>query len=162
MHRVRESCVLVVVGTLAMALGLLVYLADRDAARAALIPAAALSGGPFFGVIGNWLPSFVHPFAFVLFSAAAGSRSRHPVAGVCAMWWTIGVAFELGQHPGIARRIAEWLSGAFGGGGVAQRLADYFLLGTFDAGDIVATTLGAAAAAVVLSFLDRRESRHAH
>lgn len=76
------------IGLLALAAGLLVYAADRDPARAMLFPSfAALHSGPVFGAVGSWLPSFVHPLAFSLFTVAAMRPRARPPYGVCAAWW---------------------------------------------------------------------------
>ena len=56
--------------TLLLLIGLWVYLADRAPGHAMWVPAwPRLGGGASFGVIGQWLPSFVHPFAFILLTA---------------------------------------------------------------------------------------------
>jgi hypothetical protein len=68
---------LAAIGGFALLVGMLVYMADQDPARATLFPRIAaldaLLGGP-----GAWLPSFVHPFAFSLLTAAALERSASP------------------------------------------------------------------------------------
>ena len=71
--------ILAVVGSLGLVLGVLVYVTDRDSTHAMLLPAlATLATGPVFGVVGPWLPSFAHPFAFSLLTAAAMRRSISP------------------------------------------------------------------------------------
>lgn len=148
--------VLVLMGCAALGFGLLVYLADRDLARSALIPAAAaLTVGPLAGTLGLWLPSFVHPFAFSLFTAAARHRSAPPAYGACAAWWAADVAFEVGQHPAVSTPVAAWLARAPDSVWFARVLADYFARGIFDPLDLLACTLGALAAAGVLLVVDR-------
>lgn len=147
---------------LALACGMLVYMTDRNAARVLLLPnMAALDAGPLFGALGQWLPSFVHPFAFSLLSAAARPRSAAPAYGVCAAWWAVNIVFEVGQHELIGAHIAEFLQRALGRTGLARTLANYFLHGTFDAGDIMAATAGALAAALVIYLFHRLEAGHA-
>jgi len=142
------------IGCLALALGLLVYLADRDARHAVVIPAvAALAGSSLFGVLGQWLPSFVHPFAFSLFTAAALPPRSAWRNGACAAWCAVNIAFEVGQHPNVSVRLAEGLLDSFGPSSRTRTLADYFLRGTFDVGDIVATVVGAVLAAGVLGLV---------
>ena len=119
--RHRPQAILAASGTLALALGLLVYLADRDASRSLLIPAAAaLSAGPLFGELGQWLPSFVHPFAFSLFTAAARPPGSAPAYRACAGWWAVNVAFEAGQHPRVSAPLAEFLAGGPGNGAATR------------------------------------------
>lgn len=158
-----ETALLSGLGCFALLTGVLVYMADRDAARVLLLPGfAALGIGPLFGVLGGWLPSFVHPFTFSLFSAAALPPSRSPAYGACAAWWIVNVAFEAGQHARLSAGVAESLQLVLGRSGQTQALANFFLLGTFDVGDIVAATAGAGAAAGVLYLMHRRQTRHAH
>lgn len=113
-------------------------------------------------MLGQWLPSFVHPFAFSLLTAAAGPASPRPVYGACALWWSVNVAFEAGQHPRVGASLAELLGTAFGDAPPASWLSGYLLHGVFDVGDIAAATLGALAAAGVLRLFHRVEAPHAH
>jgi len=157
-----RAVVLVATGLMAMLVGLLVYLTDRDPAHAVLIPAvAAFAGKTLFGALGQWIPSFLHPFAFSLFTAAvlppqSGWRYR-----TCAVWCAVNLAFECGQHPLASARLAEWVQG-FGNALPGRMVANYFLLGTFDGGDIVAALLGGLAAVALLWCLpDTAEKVHA-
>jgi hypothetical protein len=159
----RQAAALVAIGLVALAVGLLVYLVDRDPSRAALIPvAAALVGGNLFGTLGQWLPSFVHPFAFSLFTAATYPSRTAAGCGTCVAWWAVNVAFEVAQYPGINRLVAEATEGVLGRSWPARLLSNYVLQGTFDAGDLVAATAGAVAAALVLYVIDRPEVDHEH
>lgn len=151
------------IGGLALALGLLVYAADRDPARAMLFPAlAVLQSGPLFGAMGSWLPSFVHPFAFSLFAAAARPRCARPACGACAAWWAVNVLLELAQHQRISASIAEALQCLFGQSAVGDALANYILRGTFDRADILAATAGSLAAAVLILHPGHDRGRHEH
>lgn len=151
------------IGCVVFALGLLVYLMDRDASKAAFIPSVAwLAGSNVFGALGGWLPSFVHTFAFSLFTAAVLSQRSVPRYGACVAWFAVNVAFEVGQHPEVSARLAEVLQGSLGGVPLTRPLANYFAHGTFDPGDIVAALLGALAAAAVLGLMHRgRKENHA-
>jgi hypothetical protein len=147
----RRSASLAAVAVGALLLGLLVYLTDRSSSSASLIPRVdALAGRHVFGAIGQWLPSFVHPFSFALLSAAALGARDTPRYGVCVAWCLIDVAFEIGQHPQVKLPLAQALQDGLGWTPLARPLADYFLRGTFDAGDIAAAVLGGLAACFVL------------
>jgi hypothetical protein len=152
-----------VLGLAALALGMVVYLVDRNPAHSLLAPGiAAHAGAPVFGALGGWLPSWAHAFAFSLFTAAALPVGRVPHYGACVAWGAINVAFELGQHPQVSPRLAQALSTGFWPPPVARPLAQYFLRGTFDVGDLVAACLGALAAAAVLHLAQpRMEPTHA-
>jgi len=159
----RRTALLLLAG-LALLLGLLVYLADRRAAGALLLPRfAALGSGPIFGVIAQWLPSFIHPFAFSLLSAAA---MRQPLAaprtfyGACAFWWAVNLAFELAQHPRFSAPLADALQSGLGQGAVTAAISRYLLHGRFDWGDIAALSAGALAAAALLGLLQSTEDEH--
>ena len=151
------------IGCVAFAVGLLVYLTDRDASKAALIPTVTwLAGSKVFGALGGWLPSFVHTFAFSLFTAAVLPQRSVPRYGACFAWFAVNAAFEVGQHPQVSARLAEVLQGGLGGAPLTRPLASYFVNGTFDPGDIVAALLGALAAAAVLRLMHRgRKENHA-
>lgn len=136
----------------ALLLGLVVYLADRPAGSALLIPAiAALRTGPLFGDAAGWLPSFVHVFALSLLSASVWPRrAGGPPYAACALWWVIDVAFEAGQHAGLAGALVWASHRALGDGALASALTGYFARGRFDPADVAAATAGALAAAAVL------------
>lgn len=130
--------VLVAVACSALATGLIVYVADRASTPPALIAPFVLgSVGPLFGSIGQWLPSFVHPFGFSLLTAATRPRDAAPAYDACLAWWAVNVIFETGQHPQF-----------------------HLLRGTFDVGDLLAATLGALAAAAVIRLVRRQEEHH--
>ena len=158
-----RSASLAAIGGVAIAVGLLVYLADREPSRAALIPTVALlTGSNVFGLLGGWLPSFVHTFAFSLFTAAALPERAAPRYGACVAWFAVNLAFEIGQHLQVSVRLAKALQGGLGALPFSRSLANYFLHGTFDPGDIAAALLGALAAGCVLLWMHpRRKVNHA-
>ena len=159
--RLARMSMLAAIGVAALMIGVLVYLADRSPSHPGLLPAAwALDGGPLFGSLGAWLPSFVHPFAFALLGAALQPPRAAPVYGGCLGWWLVNVAFEVGQHPRIAPTLVDALGGAGADSAPARALANYFAQGRFDAGDLLAATLGALAAAALLRAAHRKEALH--
>jgi hypothetical protein len=160
----RRAATLALIASLALALGIAVYLTDRDASRAMLMPGiAAFAGGNAFGALGQWLPSFVHPFAFSLLTAAALAPRSTPRYGACIAWGAINVGFEVGQHPLVSARLSEVLLGQLHGLPLVEPLARYFVRGTFDWGDIAAALLGPFIAGAVLHVTHRgREDEHAH
>lgn len=150
-----------VIGCLSLAAGVLVYLSDRSASHALWVPAVtSLSGQHLFGVIGQWLPNFVHPLAFSLFSVALMAPRPGWRYSACAFWFGVNAAFEIGQHPQVRRSLVDALRHGLGQGQVELTLENYFLRGTFDVGDLVAALLGAAAAAGMLRGLAVRQETH--
>jgi hypothetical protein len=150
-ERIKEAGLLVALGGIALALGLIVYLTDRDASHAALIPeVAALAGSNVFGALGQWLPAAVHPFAFSLLTAAALPSRLAWRYGACAAWCVVNIAFEVGQHPLFSGHLVSALQATSGQFVPGRALSSYFLHGTFDAADIVAGAFGALLAAAFL------------
>jgi len=149
------------VASVALAIGVLVYLADRAASRSILMPNfGAHASLHAFGAVGLWLPSFVHSFAFSLFTAAALHPQVRPAFAACVAWGALNVLFEIGQHPRVSVHLADGLRRCEGWLPSAQSLSNYFVRGTFDPGDIVAAVLGAMAAAAVLHLTHRRVKVH--
>ena len=155
--------VLIALGSLALALGVLVYLTDRAAFRALLIPGIHLPlRGLLFGSLGQWLPSFVHPFGFSLITAAVLRPGPGSAQRACMAWCLVNIAFGLAQLRSVAAFLAEAMRDHLGSTRPVTLLANYFLRGTFDPGDIVAAVLGALTAAAVLRHLQpATESPHA-
>lgn len=157
------TSVLIAFAALALTAGVLVYAVDRHGPQ--VLPLAGVAASfttPVFGVLGHWLPSFVHPFAFSLLSAAARpstarTSAMRPAYGACFAWWLVNVAFEAGQHPALRTTLAQLIDQLLGDSAPARWLANYFMLGTFDVFDIVAATAGAGAAAAVLRAVHKRE-----
>ncbi len=155
----------VAIGALALALGLLVYAGHRPVGYAAGLPAALVGalGRPKLDALSPWLPwlpSLLHPFAFSLFSAALRAPGAPPAYRACLGWWLINLGFELGQLPSVSHAMATLLQASGLPGGLTRPLSQYLLLGTFDIGDIVAATVGAAAAAGLLWLAQRWERHH--
>ena len=142
---------LVALACLVLLVGMLPYATDRVAGQALLWPAAfTLESRNLFGAVGEWLPSFAHPFAFSLLTVAVLAPNTAPRYGVCASWAAIDVAFELGQHRDIAGHLAGFLLNDIGAMPLTRPLARYFVHGTFDPLDMAAAVMGSIAAAAVL------------
>jgi len=162
LSRQAATAILTASASLALIFGVLVYIADRPPSSAVLIPTIA----PFFrhnvfGVLGQWLPSFVHPFAFSLFSAAAlGTSAAASRYGACAVWCAINVGLEVGQHAAFKSQWAEALRTGAGDWVITRSVVNYFLHDTFDGGDVFAVVLGALAAAALLRLVVRRRETH--
>jgi hypothetical protein len=127
----------------ALAVGVAIYVLDRPPGSAYLLPrGATLFSGTalWFGGAGDWIPAFLHVFAFSLLSAALLRASRAAAASACVAWWAIDSLFELGQHPAISPHLG----------------AAYFVRGSFDPADLLATALGAVFAYATLILIRRR------
>jgi hypothetical protein len=145
----------------ALALGVLVYLTDRPAETAFLIPSVrAMAGLNLFGGAAGWLPDFLHPFAFSLLTAAVSRTERNaPPYWACALWWFIDIGFEAAQHPAVREQVAAIALGLDDPLRIVASIGRYLHQGTFDVTDVLAATAGACAAAVVLRAVFNREIR---
>ncbi len=142
--------------------GVAIYMLDRPAGSAYLLPpAVSLAAGGFlwFGNVGLWLPSFVHVFVFSLLTAALLPATRNAAVASCLAWWAIDSLFEVGQHPAFASSLATVVSPWLDGLPVIGNAPQYFVLGTFDPADLVAAALGALAAFCTRAFCLRRAVR---
>lgn len=155
--------VLATCASAALTVGFFVYSVDRGRFLGTWTPDASVAvSGSLFGMLGYWLPSFIHPFAFSLLTAAAEPSGLRPAYRACVAWWAVNVAFEIGQYPLVSASLAHFLHRSLGTGTIQQTLSDYFTQGTFDVGDLLAATAGAAAAAGVLwlaNYLEGRDAR---
>jgi hypothetical protein len=158
-----RTLLLVVIGCAALVIGSLVYLADRTFSRAWLMPdIVAFGGGTLFGTVGQWLPSFVHPLAFSLFTAAILKPGAAARWGACTFWCAVDVAFEIGQHPGFKAYWQEALQGSAVDWAICRWVLNYELNGTFDPRDIGAAVIGAMAAVLLIQLADLiQETPHA-
>jgi hypothetical protein len=150
-----------------LATGTLVYLLDRPAGSAWLLPAAwqstwqAGSARAWFGAAGQWLPSFTHTFGFGVLTALCLPRRPLVMAAACAAWAAIDTLAEVGQHAAWSPRLAEGLAHAFGNHPLALQVGRYFTRGSFDAADVAAGLAGAALAFVVVRAALASSTAHA-
>lgn len=133
----------------ALLVGLMVYLFERPAESVYLF--AVLSYSPIqhydlFGVIGQWLPSIVHTYAFILLSVIAVGNGPRIILRSSFFWVGIGWLFEFGQHPTISTKLATYIPEWFSWIPLLENGANYFQYGTFDPLDLLATLAGAFAA----------------
>lgn len=153
---------LVSMALIALLAGVLLYLSDRPVGSAWLIPAVpALHGLGLFGSASGWLPSFVHTIGFALLTAAALPARAGWQYGACLSWFTVDAAFELGQLPQVAPRLAGAIDDLFGPSRLGQHLGAYFMRGSFDVDDLAAAA-GALCAAILLRLaMPMKEFNHA-
>jgi len=147
----------------ALTVGALVYMLDRPAATAYLLPGAlSFSGGhhPVFGALGGHLPEFVHVYAFILLTVAISPWPAR-VLPVCGFWWAVDSLFEIGQHPVIAPTITAALPNWFRRIPILDHIANYFLRGTSDPADLVAVALGTVSAYLTIRLIRKSEVGHA-
>lgn len=144
--------------TVALGLGVLLYLGDRPPGHAMALPAAWSTGGaPRFGAAGDWLPSFLHPFAFSLLWAALRPPGRRAGYGGCVGWAALNLAFEFAQHEALRPAVTAATQAVFGQTWPTRMLGAYLGRGVFDPADVAAVAAGALAAAAWLAIAQPRE-----
>lgn len=134
----RAPNLLTGIALLSLLLGTLVYF-TRPAG--ALFLPADLSGSlpPLFGSLSGSLPSFTHALGFTLLGTLALGVSRRAAFSSAALWLTLEIAFEVGQHPVVAAQLERL--------GLGLR---YFRAGTFDPFDLTACFVGVSLALLIL------------
>jgi len=123
--------------------GTLVYALDR-AGAAYFLPAWLVreAGPAVFGALGAHLPTFIHPFAFVLITAVALRPWPRLLPAICVWWFALECAFEFGQRVPLGERIAALTPAWFADLPVLEAIPAYFARGTFDPLDILSIGLG--------------------
>jgi hypothetical protein len=96
------------------------------------------------------LPSLFYILAMGLLvgscaTTPAGSRLH------CSLWIGVAIALEFTQHPLIAVPLSSWLP-AILGDSIWTLTGPYWLSGTFDPADLLATVVGGAIALAILAY----------
>ena len=142
-----------------LGLGVLVYALDRGGTAYFLPDWLARAAGPtVFGTLGAHLPTFVHPFAFVLITAVILRPAPRQLLLICGAWFVIECAFEVGQWSPLGERIADAVPVWFDGVPLLEATGNYFSRGTFDPLDILSIALGVIGAYLVLRFAQRGDN----
>lgn len=107
------------------------------------------------GLFGS-LPSLFYILAIGLLvgccaDTPAGARLH------CSLWIGVGLALELSQHPLIAAPLSTWLPAVLGDPAWTL-IGPYWLRGSFDPADLLATLGGGAVALAILAYT--RENKH--
>ena len=163
MHR-QMGILSLAIGALLM--GVLVYVFDRQPEFVYFLPgwlSLKSQTGNIFGSIGNYLPTFIHVYAFILLTVVVAVPTVTKLIPVCLAWLTLDSLFEIAQLSPIAQWIGSHTPEWFSGIPFLENTADYFLMGTFDAFDLVSIVLGTLAAylTIVLSIRSAKNVTYA-
>jgi hypothetical protein len=132
--------------------GTLVYVFDRPAGSAWLLPAGweLAAASPRLGAAGQWLPSLAHGFAFSLLTALGLPLRRACAAAACAGWALVDTLAEVAQHALLSHRVAAAIDAVFGDALWALQVGRYFTQGSFDPADVMAGLAGCGLAYLAL------------
>ncbi len=143
----------VLLGALALALGVIVYILDRPAEHIYFLPQALSMYeqiASVFGRVGYHLPTFLHVIAFSLILTGMIGCGKRGGLIVCITWMLINSGFEIGQHQNIAPGIVELLPEWFSYVAILDNTASYFIHGVFDPYDLLSIVVGALVAYAVI------------
>ena len=143
----------------ALVVGLLVYLLDRQSNTIYFMPdwlSLSTYFKPFFGLIGNYLPTFIHVYVLILLTAVIMVAPNALVIPICAAWFTIDSLLEVAQIPLIAQWISTHVPSWFGQVPFLDNTADYFMAGTFDMLDLCSVAAGTLCAYLTIVMSYRR------
>ena len=147
------------IGVVGLLIGTLVYLIDRPPDQTYFIYKNSLDLSLYkifpnlFGSIGNNLPAFIHVFSFILITAGLIACQKRGYLIICASWFIVDSAFELGQKfKPLALKI---VSASFAGIPFLENTENFFLHGTFDFSDLVFILLGTVMAYLVILTTNR-------
>jgi len=156
-----------VMAVVAMILGIVVYLLDRQAQSVYFMSDwMALGDGQnsVFGLLGQHIPTFVHVYTFILLTMALvvpeECYSKY-LLPVCIGWFALDSLFEIAQLDFIAQRIASWVPGWFANVPFLENTASYFVNSIFDVLDLLSIGLGTLAAYVTIQIILKRSTHSA-
>lgn len=151
----------IITGLMVLVLGIVLYVFDRPASHTYFIPGfLSQYEGEFlvFGIMGNYMPAFIHVFAFCLISVGIVGSGPRVALGVCLFWLFIDGVFEIAQHQDIANEIVPHIPDWFKVIPILENAAAYFIHGRFDPADLVATLFGAFTAYIFIYILHVNET----
>lgn len=152
---------LLLIGMIALIAGTLEYLLNRQVGsthfllRYESLHAFFYELPNFYGELGLYVPTFFHPLAFSLMSAAfvAGKKSK---VMLCIAWLGIDLLFEIGQTFG--PELVDYLPQSFTTVPIIRDFVDFLMYGTFDIYDLVSISLGSLTALLIVLYSTRKES----
>jgi hypothetical protein len=153
----------ILIGLVVLLLGLLVYLVDRPPDQTYFVYKLGIDISLYnilpnlFGIIGNSLPDFVHPFSFILITAGLITFKKKGYIIICLSWFFVNCEFEFGQkfNSWSSTIIPDWFAGI----PFLENTENYFVHGTFDSFDLAAITIGTVIAYFVLIITNKSERR---
>ena len=143
----------------AFCVGVLIYVFDRQPEFIYFLPewlSFKSDNGSYFGIIGNHLPTFFHVYTFIILTTVITLPSIIKLVPICLSWLALDTLFEIAQIKPIAHWIASHVPGWFNDILFLENTLNYFILGTFDALDLLSIAIGTLAAYLTVALLSRR------
>jgi hypothetical protein len=140
----------------ALCFGVLVYVFDRQAEFVYFLPgwmSLYCEQCSLFGSLGNYLPTFIHVYVFILLTAVIAVPCIVRLIPVCLAWLVIDSVFEIAQLNLIAKWIGSHTPTWFNNIPFLENTTSYFLSGTFDVLDLVSIVVGAITAYLTVAFI---------
>jgi hypothetical protein len=160
-HDVRNNLVLLMLAFILIAIGVLVYVFDRQPEHVYFLPEWLSQKDLYrsvFGSVGGWFPTFAHVFTFILLTVLF-SPSASKLIPVCLGWFMLETIFEIGQIDAIANWIFSHTSDWYLFVPFLENIVNYFIRGTFDVLDLVAIAAGTIAAYVAVITINIKRIR---
>lgn len=154
----RQSGLLVIAFG-ALCVGVLIYVFDRQPEFTYFLPvwlSLHEQAGSIFGSLGNYLPTFIHVYVFILLTVVIALPSISKLIPVCLAWLTLDSLFEIAQINPIAQWIGSNTPAWFSGVPFLENTASYFLMGSFHVFDLLSIAIGTLAAYLTVTLLARR------
>jgi hypothetical protein len=150
----------IAIGVTSLLTGLFVYLTARASGTVWFLRSMPRPGFSVPHVVAHAagpLPTLTHSLGFSLLSAGlVGSRQRG-AAIICAAWFLLESAFEIGQRSDISAWLTPRLPAWFDHVWLLANARSYFTLGTFDLFDLAACAAGAALAYFIVCLTQPEE-----
>lgn len=146
-------------GIIVLGVGVIIYIVDRPAAHTYFLPqnlSLYSATRHVFGLLGNYLPTFLHVFAFCMMTSALLGGDMRSAWKVCSFWFCIDSLFEIGQYPSIAKKVIAILPGWFSNVPILDNTANYLTYGRFDLLDLFSILLGGIVAYLLIRFMSAR------
>jgi len=150
------------IGLSAIAVGMSVYLIDRNPTLVPFFSSFSLYGlvPPVFGDQGFSLPTFTHAFGLsVLTVVLLGARGTAALC-VCCSWLAIDLTLETAQHPAIATRIGSAIDAGPTWMSMLEPVHRYTAYGTYDPLDMLSIILGAGLAFALVQLISGSSDDH--
>lgn len=143
----------IAIGAASLATGLLAYLVARPSGSVWFVPSTLHLDILVPRVVRHAtgpLPTFTHVLAFSLLSSGVVASRRRGGAVICAAWFLLESAFEMGQRADISAWLTSRLPAWFDHIWLLANARSYFARGTFEPFDLAAGAAGAAVAYFII------------